>query len=95
MGLEISVYVSFRCKLSLLSLYMQNRSREFICGPLFMKCRMLSVFSKVPYTCPVSRICCAYLDVGLLECIACMCSLYRVLKFRPVCPMYFNWQLLH
>jgi hypothetical protein len=52
------------------------------------------VFSKVSYACPVSRISCAYFIV-LLECIACMCSLYRVLKFRSVCPMYFSWQLLH
>jgi hypothetical protein len=61
MGLYVSVrvYVSFKCKLSLLSLYMWNCSREFISGPCYSKCRMLSVFSIVPYACPMSRICSA------------------------------------
>jgi hypothetical protein len=75
MGLCVSVYVSFICRLSLLSLYIWNCSREFICGPFFSKCRMLSVFSMVPYACPVFRICCAYFDVVLLWCIAFICSL--------------------
>jgi hypothetical protein len=37
----------------------------------------------------VSRMCCAYLELGLCVRIACMCSLYRVRNFLPVCPMYF------
>jgi hypothetical protein len=40
--------------------------------------------------------CCAYFEVVvLLEFVACICSLYHVLKFLPVCPIYLNWQLLH
>jgi hypothetical protein len=70
MGLYVSVYVSFKCRLSLLSLYMQCCSREFICGPFFSKCNTLSVSSIGPYACPVSRICCAHFDVVMLECIA-------------------------
>jgi hypothetical protein len=58
-------------------------------------CRMSSVSSIVSYACCMSKICCAYLEVVLLVCIACMCSLYHVLKFLPVWPMYFSWQLLH
>jgi hypothetical protein len=50
---------------------------------------MLSIFSIVPYACPVSRMCCAYFHV-LFECIACTCSLYRVLKLRPVLSYIFQ-----
>jgi hypothetical protein len=40
----------------------------------------------------VSRMCCVYLELGLFVRIACMCSLYRVRKFLPVCPMYLSSQ---
>jgi hypothetical protein len=88
MGLCMSVYVSFNCIFSWLSLYMLNRSSVFINGPFFSMCRMSSLSSIVPYACCVSKMCWAYLQVVLLECMACICSLYRVLKFLPVWPMH-------
>jgi hypothetical protein len=37
----------------------------------------------------VSRMCrVGYLELGLFVRIACMCSLYRVRKFLPVCPVF-------
>jgi hypothetical protein len=33
--------------------------------------------------------------LGLLYRIACVCFLYLVLKFLPVCSTYFNGHLLH
>jgi hypothetical protein len=42
----------------------------------------------------VSRMCCAYLELSLFVLIACMCSLYRVRKYLPVCPMHLSWQSL-
>jgi hypothetical protein len=66
MGLCMSVYVSFSCKLCLLSVYMWNRFRVFMSSPFFSRCRMLSVSSMVPYVCPVSRMCCVYQEVVLL-----------------------------
>jgi hypothetical protein len=72
MGLYVSVYVSFNCNLSFVSLCMWNCSSVFMSGPFF-----------------------SHLDVVLLVCMACICSLYRVLKFLPVWPTYFRWQLLH
>jgi hypothetical protein len=43
----------------------------------------------------VSRMCCAYVEFDLFDLIACVCSLYLVLKFLPVCPTYLSWQPLH
>jgi hypothetical protein len=53
------------------------------------------VFSIVPYACCVSRMCCVYVDFGLFDLIACVCSLYLVWNFLPICPTYLSWQLLH
>jgi hypothetical protein len=57
MGLYVSVYVSFNCKLSFVSLCIWNCSRVFMRGPFFSRCNIRSVFSIVPYVCPVSKIC--------------------------------------
>jgi hypothetical protein len=57
-------------------------------GPFFSICRMPIVSSIVPYVCCVSRMCSEYLEFGLFDRTACICSLYRVLKFLPVCPIY-------
>jgi hypothetical protein len=43
----------------------------------------------------VSKMRCEYLEFRLLYCVACMCSLYLVLKFLPICPTYFNGHSLH
>jgi hypothetical protein len=91
----MSVYVSFSCRLFLLSLYMWYCSKVFMSRPFISWCRTLSLFSIVPYVWLVSRMCCAYLEVVLLVRMACICSLYRVLKFLPVWPMYFDWHVLH
>jgi hypothetical protein len=42
----------------------------------------------------VSRMCCAYLKLGLFVRIASRCSFYRVRKFLPVYPMYLSLQSL-
>jgi hypothetical protein len=94
-GLCMSAYVSFSCRLLMLSLYMWNCSNVFMREPFFCWCRMLSVSSMVPYVCPVSRMCCAYFEFVLLVRMACMCSLCRVLKLLPVWPMYFSGHVLH
>jgi hypothetical protein len=67
----------------------------FIIGPFLSMCRMSIVFSIVPYACYVSRMCCAYVEFGLFDLIACVCSLYLVRNFLLVCPTYLSWQLLH
>jgi hypothetical protein len=95
MGFSESVYASLSCKLLLVSLCIWNCSQEFIIGSLFSRCKMFNMSSMFPYVCPVSSICWEYLDVVLLDFIACMCSLNLVLKFLPVCPTYFLGQLLH
>jgi hypothetical protein len=89
MGLCMSVYVLFICKVSLLRLYMWKRSNVSIIGPFFSNCNMPIVSSMVPY------VCCEYLELGLLFRIACMCFLYLVLKFLPVSPIYFSGCSLH
>jgi hypothetical protein len=61
---------------------MWNCFNVFINGPFFSICSMSIVFSIVLY------VCCAYLEFGLFVLSACMCSLYLVLKFLPVCPKY-------
>jgi hypothetical protein len=45
----------------------------------------------VPKECVSSFRCLAKLDVWLLFRKACLCSLYRMLKLRPVCPKYTFW----
>jgi hypothetical protein len=62
---------------------MWKRSSVFISGPFFSMCRMSIVSCIVP------------LEFGLLDRVACICSLYLVLKFLPVCPIYLNWNSLH
>jgi hypothetical protein len=84
----VSVYVSFICRFCLLRLYKWKRASVFISGPFFSKCKISIVSSIVLYVCCVSKMYCEYLEFGLLDCIACMCPLYLVLKFLPVCPMY-------
>jgi hypothetical protein len=74
---------------------MSYRSHVFIIGPLLSMCRMSIVFSIVPCASCVSRMCCAYVEFGLFDLIACVCSLYLVRNFLPVCPTYSSWHLFH
>jgi hypothetical protein len=67
MHMHMRMYVSFICKLSLL----RKRSSVFISGPLLSICKMSIVSSIVPYVCCVTSMCCAYLEFGLFELIAC------------------------
>jgi hypothetical protein len=94
-GVDSILLVMLNCKFSLVSLCIWNCSSVFISTPFFSRCKMLSVSSIVPYACPVSKICCAYLEDVLLLCMALICSLYRTLKLLPVWPTYFRSQLLH
>jgi hypothetical protein len=66
----------------------------FMRGLFFSICRLPFVSSMVLYLCCVSSMCCAYLEFGLFVLVACMCSLYLVLKFLPVCPIYFSWHFI-
>jgi hypothetical protein len=43
----------------------------------------------------VSSMSCAQMEFGLFVLTACVCSLYLVLKFLLVCPIYFSWQSLY
>jgi hypothetical protein len=61
----MSVYVSFICKLFLISLYMWNRCHVFINGPFFSIRRTFIISVLGPYACCVSRMCCAYFELGL------------------------------
>jgi hypothetical protein len=45
--------------------------------------------------CVVSNMCSEYLEFGLLYRIACICFLYLLLKFLPVCTIYFSGHSLH
>jgi hypothetical protein len=87
----VSVYVSFICRLSLLRLYMWKHCSVFISAPFFSTCKLSIVSSIVPYVCSVSMMCC----IWNLVCWITLCSLYLVLKFLPVCPVYLNWHPLH
>jgi hypothetical protein len=49
MGLYMFVYLSFNCKLLILSLYIWYFSNVFMRGPFFCRSRMLSVSSMFPY----------------------------------------------
>jgi hypothetical protein len=69
---------------------MWKRSRVFVSGPFLSVCKMSIVSSIVPYVCCVSSMCCAYLEFGLFERIACICSLYLVMKFLPIWPIYLS-----
>jgi hypothetical protein len=91
----MSAYVSFICKLPLLRLYMWHHYNVFINGPFFSKCRISFISVVGPYVCCVSRMCCEYFEFGLFDRIACICSLYLILKFLPTCPMYLCWKPLH
>jgi hypothetical protein len=48
-----------------------------------------------PYVCPVSSMCCAYVDVFLFYLLTHMCSLFLVLEDCPVCPIYCRGQSMH
>jgi hypothetical protein len=95
MGLCVSACVSFIFKFCLLRLYMLKRSSVFISVPFFSMCKVSIASSMVLYVCCVSGMCCEYLEFGLLDRIAYTCSLYLVLKFLPVCPIYLSWYSLH
>jgi hypothetical protein len=69
---------------------MWKRLSIFISAPFFSMCKMSIVFSMVLYVCCMSRMRCEYLEFGLLDRIACMCSLYPVLKFLSVCTLYLS-----
>jgi hypothetical protein len=53
------------------------------------------VLSIVLYSCVVSNICRANLELCPLFFMSRMCSLNLTLKVRPVCPIYFNGQPAH
>jgi hypothetical protein len=77
MGLCMSAHVSFICEFSLLRLYIWKHS-----SVLFLSIYRMSI------VCCMSRMCCEYLEFGLFDRIACICSLYLGLKFLPICPIY-------
>jgi hypothetical protein len=57
---------------------------------------MISIVSVMfPYECAVLNIWLEYPDLLLLFFMSLICSLYLVLNYRPVCPMYFVRQLMH
>jgi hypothetical protein len=85
----VSAYVSFNCKPSLLSLFIWKHSHVFINWPFLSKCRTSIMLVMGPYACCVSSMCCEYFDLGLFDHMDWIWSLYLVLKFLPVCPMYF------
>jgi hypothetical protein len=47
------------------------------------------------YSCLLFRMCCAYADLGTFVFIYLQCSMKRVFRLRPVCPMYRLLQVLH
>jgi hypothetical protein len=96
-GLCVSIYVSFMCKLFLLILCMWYRSnvRVFICFPFFSVFMMSIVSVIFPYVCPVFNMWFEYPELPLLLLIACICSLYLVWNARPACPMYLSEQSRH
>jgi hypothetical protein len=54
-----------------------------------------TVFSIVPYSCLVSKICWANLELCPLFFISRTCSLNLTLNVRPVCPTYLKGQSAH
>jgi hypothetical protein len=90
MRLCVSVYVSFIRRFYLLMLYMWKCSSVFVSAPFFSMCKMSIVSFMVLRVCCVSKMCCEYLEFGLLDRIACVWSLYPVLNFLPVCPTYLS-----
>jgi hypothetical protein len=52
-------------------------------------CTISIVFSMLSMEWWLSKRCCANLDFWLLYLKSLVCSLNRVLKGRPVCPVYF------
>jgi hypothetical protein len=70
-------------------------SRVFRCL-LFLSVLMTCIVSVILlYACPVFCICLKYPELLLLFLMPRMCSLYLLLNDQPVCPMYFNGQLMH
>jgi hypothetical protein len=63
--------------------------------PFFSMCSISNASSIVLYVCPASSMCWAYFEFCLFLLMAWICSLYRTLNVRPICPTYFNGHSLH
>jgi hypothetical protein len=79
----------------LLITYTWYISRLFKCSP-FLACFMISMVLPM-FLCvyPVFNMWCEYPELGLLSCIACMCSLNLVLNAEPNWSVYFRGQYKH
>jgi hypothetical protein len=88
-GLHLLAKVSFICFLCLLRsyIYIWYRSNVLSDWPFFSVWSISSVSLIVPYVCPVSGICSAYFEFCLFVFMAWICSSYRILNVRPVCPI--------
>jgi hypothetical protein len=75
------------------SLNMEYFSRVSIILPLLVMCMVFMISSMGPKLCPFSRMCWAKLEFPLPCLKSRRCSLKRVLKELPVCPVYFLWHV--
>ena len=72
-----------------------SASQQSMLVPFWHACNNCSVFSFVPYSCIISKMCVAYADFGLFVLICLICSLYRTLLAQPDCPTYTPLHVLH
>jgi hypothetical protein len=89
-------YHSFAASFYLSRIYVYKIVRVYWVNDFFVVvCIMSMVSAIVPYAWPASSMCWVYFDVWLLVLMAWICSLYRSLNVRPVCPMYLSGHSLH
>jgi hypothetical protein len=82
------VWLSLRWLSWAASLWMWNRSNIFKFGPFFWWYRICMLLSMVPKECACSFTCFANGEEWLLFRKARLRSLYLLIKWLPVCPMY-------